>query len=162
MYANAYMEGVPNAHKACTIGHMSKSAYPDAPRIGRRARERRTALGLEQREVAARADVSRAYVSRLERGIVAAPTVAELSKVAGALGYSLSELVSTEPSGAAPGLREELAKLFGPDRADEAEAALRDVARKPEHDQRLILRLLRLQASDWLDGDGQSSENGNA
>lgn len=138
------------------------SEYTEIKELGRRVGRRREELGLDQETLAERAGVSRPYVSELERGRVPSPKLGDLEGVAGALNCSVGDLLA-RPSGVATELRSALADLFGPDRADEAEAALREIARKPERDQKLILRLIRLQASSvWLDGGGQSSENGNA
>lgn len=55
-----------------------------------RARER---LHLEQEEVAQRAKMSRAYISRLERGLVPNPKIGDLMAVAKALRTSVEALV---------------------------------------------------------------------
>ncbi|HZP21029.1 MAG TPA: helix-turn-helix transcriptional regulator, partial [Bauldia sp.] len=59
--------------------------------IGRRVAARRAALGLSLDEVAARSAISRAMVSRIERGEVHASAVV-LDKLCGGLGMTLSAL----------------------------------------------------------------------
>ena len=66
----------------------------DVAEIGRRLAGRRENLHLDQEAVAERAGMSRAYVSRLERGIVPAPKVTELAAVAEALGLTIVDLVT--------------------------------------------------------------------
>lgn len=69
----------------------------DVAAIGRRLAQRRDDLRLDQEGVAEKAGVSRAYISRLERGIVPNPKVTELAQVAEALDLTLAELISPEP-----------------------------------------------------------------
>src|SRR5919106_6297810 len=59
--------------------------------IGHRVARRRAALGLPLEEIAARTGVSRAMISRIERGEVHASAVV-LDKLCAGLGISLSEL----------------------------------------------------------------------
>ena len=70
--------------------------------IGRRVAERRAALRLALEEVAARTGVSRAMISRIERGEVHASAVV-LDKLCAGLGISLSALFARDA--AAPLLR---------------------------------------------------------
>ena len=60
--------------------------------IGERVRERRTQLGLNQVELAAKANLSPSYISRLEAGQTG-ERLEDLVKVAQALGWRLSQLV---------------------------------------------------------------------
>ena len=55
---------------------------------------------MEQTEVAERAGLSRAYVSRLEKGIVPNPKLFDLARVAGVLDLPLSELIRPPGDGA--------------------------------------------------------------
>lgn len=59
---------------------------------GRRVKQRRQELGLNQQEVADRAGVTRGYVSRLENGKSGSRTL-ELSKIVEALGLRLADLI---------------------------------------------------------------------
>lgn len=77
--------------------HMSTRSGLDVAALGRRLLARREALHLDQQAVAERACVSRAYISRLERGVVPSPKVTELEQVATALGLSLVDLVRQPP-----------------------------------------------------------------
>lgn len=63
--------------------------------IGRRVAERRTALSLSLQEIADRTGVSRAMVSRIERGEVHASAVV-LDKLCAGLGLTLSALFARE------------------------------------------------------------------
>jgi transcriptional regulator with XRE-family HTH domain len=63
--------------------------------VGRRVAERRAVLGLSLDEVATRTGVSRAMVSRIERGEVHASAVV-LDKLCAGLGISLSELFARD------------------------------------------------------------------
>jgi len=63
--------------------------------IGRRVAGRRAALGLTLEEIAARAGVSRAMISRIERGEVHASAVV-LDRLCAGLGISLSALFARE------------------------------------------------------------------
>ncbi|MFO1037725.1 MAG: helix-turn-helix domain-containing protein [Geminicoccaceae bacterium] len=63
--------------------------------IGTRVADRRAALGLTLDEVAARADVSRAMVSRIERGEVHASAVV-LDRLCSGLGLTLSALFARD------------------------------------------------------------------
>jgi transcriptional regulator with XRE-family HTH domain len=64
--------------------------------IGRRVGQRRAALSLPLEEIAARTGVSRAMISRIERGEVHASAVV-LDKLCAGLGISLSELFARAP-----------------------------------------------------------------
>lgn len=71
--------------------------------IPRRVRDERRRRGLTLEQLAASAGVSRAMISRIERG-QSSPTAVLLSKICDAMGLSLSALMS-EPSTAGPELR---------------------------------------------------------
>lgn len=70
----------------------SESGEPD--RVGSRLREIRHAKGMSARDLAERAGVTAAYISRLETGKIS-PTVASLSRVMQALGESVGALFET-------------------------------------------------------------------
>lgn len=80
-----------------TMCHMVTRRTLDVGAIAVRLKARREALHWNQDEVAERARVSRAYVSRLERGIVPNPKTTELSQVAEALGLTLVDLIGPPP-----------------------------------------------------------------
>lgn len=63
---------------------------------GDRIQQLRRSLGLSIRALAKRADVSVAYLSKLEQGD-ANPTIAILAKIAGALGVSVDDLLESSP-----------------------------------------------------------------
>lgn len=69
--------------------------------LGQILREHRAELGLSQQALADRAGISRNFVAQIERG-ESVPTVAILSRLAGALGVPISELLG-EDAGARPG-----------------------------------------------------------
>jgi transcriptional regulator with XRE-family HTH domain len=76
---------------------MDTRAMLDIREVGRRIRERREQLRLDQQALADRALMSRPYISRLERGIVPAPKVTELAQVAAALDMTIVELLRHPP-----------------------------------------------------------------
>ncbi len=76
-----------------TLCYMGTRQRLDITGIGVRAARRRAELGLEQEGVAERACMSRAYISRIENGLVKNPKVEDLAAVAGALDYSLDRLI---------------------------------------------------------------------
>lgn len=74
---------------------------PQRPRIdpmtlGRRIVKRRSELQMEQGTLAILSTLSRAYISRLENGLVANPKLFDLEQVARVLDLPLVELVSPE------------------------------------------------------------------
>lgn len=73
------------------------SAVPDSvnPAVGQRLRAARLAKGLSARQLASLADVTPAYLSRLENGQLS-PTVSTLSKVMQALGQPVADLFHGE------------------------------------------------------------------
>lgn len=71
--------------------------------IPRRVREERIQRGLTLDQLAAQADVSRAMISKIERG-ESSPTAVLLSRIADAMGLSLTALM-TEPRPASPAVR---------------------------------------------------------
>lgn len=69
----------------------------DIPALARHIKGLRERRGLDQDTVADRANVSVAYVSRLERGVVPNPKLLDLEKIARALEVPVSHLVSPQP-----------------------------------------------------------------
>jgi transcriptional regulator with XRE-family HTH domain len=82
-----------------TLCHMDTRTRLDVRTIGKRVADRRIELHLEQEDLADRAGLSRAYISRLENGIVKNPKVFDLEQVALALGLPLTALVGPEDGG---------------------------------------------------------------
>ena len=80
--------------------------------IGRRVAERRAALKLSLDEIAVRTGVSRAMISRIERGEVHASAVV-LDKLCAGLGISLSALFARDTASQAPGHRIEMMQAHG-------------------------------------------------
>lgn len=76
-----------------TLCYMTTSVPLDIDAIGRRAAARREFMRMEQEDVATKAGMSRAYISRLENGGVRNPKVVDLAAVAAALGMSLDALI---------------------------------------------------------------------
>lgn len=77
--------------EACLPAHDPHDEPGESDRVGSRLREIRHAKGMAARDLAERAGVSAAYLSRLETGKVS-PTVASLSRVMQALGESVGAL----------------------------------------------------------------------
>lgn len=117
----------------------------DTREMGQRLLARRRTLGLQQEEVAERAGRSRAYVSRLERGLVPSPKLQDLQAIAGALEVGLSAVTGHHNPNGEPrlgALRAELEWLF-PDNADEVARRLVQVAKLAPVDQEFVLRGMR-------------------
>ena len=82
---------------AFTMSHMKAPRIVGTDEIGRRIATARDALRLNQQGLADRAGLSRAYISRLERGLIPHPTITDLQKVAEAVEVSLVELTMENP-----------------------------------------------------------------
>ena len=80
---------------------MEKVLAPLEETIGMRLRELRMAGDLTLDDLAGRSGVSRAMISRIERG-EASPTAQLLAKLCSALGTTLSALFASERSEASP------------------------------------------------------------
>jgi transcriptional regulator with XRE-family HTH domain len=80
------------------VDGLYDTAYRAAMPIYLRLRELRQALGLTQTELAARAGVRRATLSRLENGRVSAINLAVLEKLADRLNVEPGFLLSRSPS----------------------------------------------------------------
>ena len=81
-------------------------------RFGGRLREVRTARGMTQHDLAEKAEVSPAYVGRLERG-VAAPGIDLVERLAVALGTTAGDLLpAAEPPDATGVLRDQAKRQF--------------------------------------------------
>lgn len=76
-----------------TMCHMAAERGLNVFEIGRRLSARREELRLDQEAVAERARLSRAYISRLERGIVPNPKIGDLLQISDALQLSITDLV---------------------------------------------------------------------
>lgn len=61
--------------------------------VGKRARERRKALGLRQHDLAERVGCNYPYISDFERGLVLNPKMRTLESIAAALEWSVAELL---------------------------------------------------------------------
>lgn len=65
-----------------------------AAALGEWVRSRRLASGVNQRDLAARAGISRSYLCDIERGRGGQPSLACLDRIAGAMGVDRAELLS--------------------------------------------------------------------
>jgi transcriptional regulator with XRE-family HTH domain len=83
---------------------MSQTEDDIDGRIGARVRQLRTDRDLTLDRLSQRADVSRAMLSRIERG-ESSPTAQLLNKICGALGVSLSALFAATEASATPLVR---------------------------------------------------------
>lgn len=77
--------------------HMMAPRVVSTAEMGRRILAAREEQHLRQQELAERAGLSRAYISRLERGLIPHPTITDLAKVAEAVEVSLIDLVMERP-----------------------------------------------------------------
>lgn len=118
--------------------------------IGERVRERRVMLGLNQVELAQRANLSPSYISRLEAGQTG-ERLEDLAKVAQALGWRLSQLVGESENELLAELRQRLPSgtdvivIF--ERLASALASVRD------DDKTLILKTLETLVERYAPGE---------
>lgn len=98
--------------------------------MGAFIRAERSSAGLSQRDLAARAEVSNAYLSQVERGLHE-PSVRVLHSIAGALGLSLAALL------------EHADLLADPDAPPNAGAAIRADPRLSEPQRMAMLSIYR-------------------
>ncbi len=105
----------PRLAKINPGGAMAKREIQHDPivqRFGSRLREVRASRGMTQAELAEKAEVSPAYVGRLERG-GAAPGIDLVARLAAALGTTPADLLpASEPADAAGVLREQARRRF--------------------------------------------------
>ena len=125
-----------------TMCHMPPQRHLNISSIGGRIAARRDDLRLDQEAVADRAGLSRAYISRLERGIVPNPKVVDLAAVADALDLSLDALIyGAFDATADDDLTARLTRNLGPElglllaRVDQAAAAW-------EEERRTVLKVV--------------------
>ena len=71
----------------------------DAGGLGERVKQLREMAGLEQMDLADRAELSRGYISRLENGLVPNPKLYDLLRVANALSTTVSDLTGDRVTG---------------------------------------------------------------
>jgi transcriptional regulator with XRE-family HTH domain len=83
---------------------VSQSNWVDVVALGRRISQRRERLGIRQAELARRAELSEAYINRLEHGIVRNPKVNDLAQVAATLQVPLISLLHDSPTPIQPEL----------------------------------------------------------
>ena len=111
---------IDNSHSAvgrAKLGRMPPKKTPIAHadivrRFAERLKERRSALGLTQAELARRAEVTVNYVGRLEAA-GAAPGIDLLGRLAAALGTTAADLLPADPPpDPADTLRREARRLF--------------------------------------------------
>lgn len=109
--------------------------------IGERIRNRRNRLGLTQEELADTVGQERATISRLEKGKVPNPRLADLGRIASALNTNLIELLGAfdqvspdDEMQAAFGISGvEFAKFITDDATDEEREAFRSIYRLVRH-----------------------------
>lgn len=83
-----------------TLCYMGPRTRLDVSAIAQQLADRRAEKRLEQTEVAERAGLSRAYISRLEKGLVPNPKLLDLAQVAAVLDVPLGALLTPSASGA--------------------------------------------------------------
>ena len=106
--------------------HDGRMATNDS--LGSRLRDARTAQSLSLTEVAARAGISKAYLSQLEHGASTTPSHEVLRRLATALGTSIADLTGTS-------------ETWQPGEANKLPASLRAFARSakiPEADVEML------------------------
>jgi transcriptional regulator with XRE-family HTH domain len=75
---------------------MEKDTSGEEVPVGRRLRALRRARRLTLRSVAERAGISEGYLSQVERGSAANPSIATLQQIASALGLNMADLFTSE------------------------------------------------------------------
>lgn len=98
---------------SATLCYMAARVKLDVDAIGLRIQRRREDMGLEQPDIAERAGMSRAYISRLENGSVKSPKLGDLASVAQALELSLDTLIYGDSPKAATDVTTILARMPG-------------------------------------------------
>ena len=106
--------------------------------LGQRIVARRLALNLDQGAVAMRADLSRAYISRLENGLVPSPKLNDLEAVAQAVNLGLADLLANESG--EDGNEPAIGRRFSAD----WDTIQREVEDLPPEDAERVLRLFRV------------------
>lgn len=130
---------------------MSTPKRLDIAAIAQRLADRRAELRLEQTEVAERAGLSRAYISRLERGTILNPKVFDLEQVARALRTSIGALMHSGASSDDDMLRHEVSAIMGPGKAEMVEEIVRKSADLSDDEVRLLLNVVREHAKEIED-----------
>jgi transcriptional regulator with XRE-family HTH domain len=117
----------------------------DLAMLSERIFRRRRQLGLEQQDVADRAGLSVAYISRLERGRIPNPKWGDLRAVARALEMRPDALMREGASLLTPEDERELQQLLAlPELAPEFAAFARSYEESTEEERRWLLRSLRI------------------
>jgi transcriptional regulator with XRE-family HTH domain len=130
---------------SATLSRMAEQQRLDPTLLGQRVVNRRLALRLEQSDIAERSKLSRAYISRLENGLVANPKVFDLEQVAAAMGMSLAELLRpAAPNPDTAALRSNVEAIFGPDDGDLVYDAVEALARGNEQQRQDAMPIFRL------------------
>lgn len=133
-----------------TNGEVVDDIQPlrDAVGVGRRVRALREARSVEQADLADRAELSRAYISRLENGGITNPKLYDLARVARVLGTTVAHLIEpTSPD--TTKLRAELEAVIEPSRAALLDDVVAEIKDWPEADQQFVLELFRRQVFNW-------------
>lgn len=99
----------------------------DARDVGRRVKAAREARRMDQVDVADRARLSRAYISRLESGGIVNPKLLDLTAVAEAVGARLDDLLYDPPEFSAEDEAELAQALADPDMRIEFVTTMRDM-----------------------------------
>ncbi len=74
----------------------------DLAAIGTRVKAAREAMGWSLRQLAAKSGMSHSYIERLEKAVTQKVSVADLARVAGALGVELEEFTAVDDGMATP------------------------------------------------------------
>lgn len=132
---------------ATACNYLSTGGYLRVMRtaieLGRRVEQLRRGSGLEQADVCKRADLSRAYLSRLENGGVTNPKLYDLQKIAEALGTTVSDLTGDHVSEDDAALfRRLLGVRLGTAAAEQLERVVEGVESRDEADRRALVSVL--------------------
>jgi transcriptional regulator with XRE-family HTH domain len=132
---------------------VSQADGIDVVALGRRITRRRERLGIKQAELARRAQLSEAYINRLENGIVRNPKINDLAQVAGSLQVPLGAVLQDVPTPIQPELPSLLAQ--NPRLSDVFASLARGLELVPLEDRQFVfeqLEALSRRFGDQLEG----------
>ena len=135
------------AHTLLTMSDMPQ-LLRDTVAVGARVRALRESAGIEQSELADRAELSRAYVSRLENGGILNPKVYDLARIADVLNTTVSRLIEPPSHDTAP-LRVALDELMEPGSAELAAEVVSQIGHWPAAEQQFALEFVLNQVRSW-------------
>lgn len=111
--------------------------------LGRRITAARIARGWSKADLARKASVAPSYITRVERGEFARPSVDQIKTIADALGLSVHDLTDPPRAPISAGILGELELLFGEDERPLISETVAGLKRHSPRQRRKILEILR-------------------